>query len=716
MRQIIQDLATGATTLADLPRPVVPPGGVLIRTRMSLLSAGTERMLVDFGRAGWLSKARQQPEKVQQVLNKMRTDGVLQTIDAVRSKLEQPIPLGYCNAGVIVETRCRELQVGDRVASNGAHAELVAVPRNLCARIPDSVSDETAAFTVIGSIGLQGMRLARPRLGECFVVTGLGLIGLMTVQLLRANGCRVLGIDFDDSKLTLARDLGASTVNAADTDQVLATADSFSRGRGVDGVLLTAATTSSDPVAQAAHMCRKRGRIVLVGVVGLELNRSDFFEKELTFQVSCSYGPGRYDQAYEQDGQDYPVGFVRWTEQRNFEAVLDMMADARLGTDSLVSHRFAFGDAPRAYDLLSSNEPSLGILLKYDDKNEWSAPRIVLSRSDSLSDRSMDRSATGPVSRSTPVVGVIGAGNYAGRVLMPAFQKAGARLLALANRGGPSAAHYGARFGFEEITTDVTSLLHDDRVNTVVIATRHDSHARYACEALRAGKHVFCEKPICLTTAQLNEIRSAWEEVGGKSGSPQLMVGFNRRFAPLIAIVSRLLAEVRAPRAFVMTVNAGAIPPDHWTQDPDVGGGRVVGEACHFIDLLRYLAGSPIVSHEATYLSAPARDTTTIDLRFADGSIGSVHYFANGSKSLPKERLEIFTNGRTMVLDNFRRLHVYGWSRVRARRLWRQDKGQRACVEAFVGALTSRAPSPIPFEEILEVARISIDVADNPGA
>jgi predicted dehydrogenase/threonine dehydrogenase-like Zn-dependent dehydrogenase len=670
-------------------------------------------MLLDFGKANPIEKARQQPDKVRMVLNKMRTDGLLPTIEAVRRKLDRPLPLGYSCVGRVlaVGPGVKSFAVGERVASNGKHAEVVAVPVNLCARVPDGVTDEVAAFTVIGAIALQGIRLAQPTLGETVAVTGLGLIGQMAVQLLRANGCRVLAIDFDPGRLELARSHGAETVNLAGGEDPIVAAERFSRGHGVDAVIVAAATRSSQPIHQAARMCRQRGRVVLVGVTGLELSRADFHEKELSFQVSCSYGPGRNDPSYEENGQDYPVGLVRWTERRNFEAVLDMMADGRLNVAPLVSHRFTIDAAEEAYLLLGGNEPSLGILLQYaatEDK-----PAEVLRRSAVRLGPSIDALPGAEAGEGRAVVSFIGAGNYATGVLMPAFKAAGAHFRVVASRSGLSGMHAGRKFGFEETTTDTESVLDDPQVNAVVIATRHDSHARLACQALRAGKHVFVEKPLALTLGELSEMERICE---GSARRPLLMVGFNRRFAPQAKKIKALLEAAKGPKAFVMTVNAGAIPTGHWTQDPEVGGGRILGEACHFIDLLRFLAGVQITSQSAgSRMVGPVADTTTIQLGFADGSIGTIHFFANGNKSFPKERLEIFAAGRVLQLDNFRKLTGYGWSGFRRMNLWRQDKGQSSCVQAFVDAVRESGTSPISIEELMEVSRVTVGLAQTAG-
>jgi predicted dehydrogenase len=702
MKQVLQSLKSGKVEVAEVPAPAVRSGALLIRTRASLISSGTERMLLEFGRAGWLEKARQQPDKVRQVWEKIRTDGLWPAVEAVRSKLERPLELGYCNVGTVAELGpgVTGFSVGDRVVSNGPHAELVSVPVNLCARVPDAVADDQAAFTVLGAVALQGIRLAEPTLGESVAVIGLGLVGLLAVQLLRAQGCRVLGLDPDAARVGLARQFGAEAVDlGAGTDPVAA-AQAFSRGLGMDAVIIAAATQSPEPIHQAARMCRKRGRIVLVGVSGLELSRADFYEKELTFQVSCSYGPGRYDPAYEEKGQDYPVAFVRWTAQRNFEAVLDMLADRRLDVRRLISHRFPIADAEKAYAVVLGSEPSLGVLLEYPGVEPDRAQRTVVLRSV-------------PVARSDrAVVSVIGAGEYAGRVLLPAFKAGGAQLRIVATRSGASSLHAARKFGFEAATTDPEQALHDRETTAVVIATRHDSHAHYVLAALRAGKHVFVEKPLCLTQEELDEIERLYASLlTGPAGPPLLMVGFNRRFAPHVQKMKALLEGVPGPRAMVMTVNAGAVPADHWTRDPQVGGGRILGEACHFIDLLRYLAGAHIERWSRFDLEGPSSDAASVQLAFADGSVGTIHYFTNGSRAFPKERLEVFAGGRVLQLDNFRRLRGYGWPGFSKMHLWRQDKGQRACVRAFLTAVERGGPPPIPIEELFEASRVTLELA-----
>jgi len=707
MKQLLQNLNSGETYREESPAPIVSDNCLLIASSISLISVGTEKMLVDFGKSNYLQKAKQQPEKVKMVIDKIKTDGLFTTVDAVRSKLAQPIPLGYSNAGTVVSVGNNVVgyKVGDRVVSNGPHADIVKVPANLCAKIPDNVTDESAAFTVISSIGLQGIRLAKPTLGEAFVVTGVGLIGLLTVQLLRAHGCRVLAIDYDESKLELAKSFGAESCNPGKGENPVEKAHAFSRGRGIDAVIITASTKSSDPVSQAAQMCRKRGRIVLVGVTGLELNRSDFYEKEISFQVSCSYGPGRYDSEYEEKGNDYPFGLVRWTEQRNFEAVLDMMSAGIIDVQSLITKHFDFDDAVNAYHFLSTESSALGILLKYkSDASSRMITDVVLN--------------SAPLyEASKPIVGFIGGGNYASRVLIPFFKSAGAQLHTIATAGGINAVVNGKKFGFLNATTDTQSMIDNSEINTLAVVTRHHSHAKFVGDGIRAGKNIFVEKPLAITREQLQSVKEAYNSAHNAGYSPRVMVGFNRRFAPQIRKMKELLDSQSEPKSFIMTMNAGSLPDVHWTQDTEVGGGRIIGEACHFIDLMRYLTGSEIVSIQALRMGdTPAvkitEDKATISLGFKDGSFGTIHYFSNGSSLFPKERIEVFVAGRVLQLDNFRKLTGYGWRGFSKFNLWKQDKGQKACADAFLRSISEGKSCPIPIDEIFEVAEYSIRAAE----
>lgn len=703
MKQILQNLSNGETQLVEVPCPQAKNGQLLISTIKSLVSVGTERMLIDFGKSGWVAKARSQPDKVKMVLDKVKTDGLVATVDTVRSKLDQPLPLGYCNVGLVQDSGNTGYKVGTRVVSNGHHAEVVRVPQNLCAAIPDNVDNDTAAFTVLAAIAMQGVRIANPTIGESVVVTGLGLIGLITVQILRANGCRVLGVDFDTSKCELASEFGAEVVDLSKNEDVLAKSNEFSRGRGVDAVIITASTKSNEPVSQAATMCRKRGRIVLVGVVGLELSRADFYEKEISFQVSCSYGPGRYDSGYEEKGNDYPVGFVRWTEQRNLEAVLDLMSSSAINMQPLISHSFEIEDAINAYKCLDDRS-ALGILLNYTAKpEELLSKKVVTIRSADI------------YAKEDAVCGFIGGGNYASRVLIPAFKMAGAKLDTLLTSGGVSAVHHGKKHNFASASTDMSLLLSNDAINTLVIATQHNLHAKQVVSSLNAGKNVFVEKPLALSHLELDSIEQAYNAQEGKC---RIMVGYNRRFAPHIVKMKSLLANVAEPKAFIMTMNAGAIPAEHWTQEPGVGGGRIIGEACHYIDLMRFLTGSKIVSFSATCMgSAPGVDITedkaSITLTFKDGSFGTIHYLSNGGKAFAKERIEVFANNAVLQLDNFRTLNGYGWPGFKKYKLISQDKGQNNCSKAFISAVNFGDESPINFDEIMEVARISVDVSES---
>lgn len=709
MKQILQSLKSGETMVGDIPCPLAKQGELLIRSSCSLISAGTERMLIEFGKANPIEKARQQPDKFQMVLDKIRTDGLMPTMHAIYGKLEQTIPLGYCNVGEVLEVGdgLNGFSIGDRVASNGCHAEVVSAPVNLCAKIPFNVSDEEAAFTVVGAIALQGIRLANPTLGEAVVVIGLGLIGQLAVQLLRANGCRVLGIDYDPDKIMLAKSFGVEVVDLSLGEDPVKAAELFSKGRGVDAVLITAATLSNEPMHQAALMCRKRGRIVLVGVVGLELARDDFFKKELTFQVSASYGPGRYDPNYEEKGQDYPIGFVRWTEQRNFEAVLDMMADGRLNVRPLITHKFDLDQVEAAYKLVAGDSSSLGIILQYKNHQEKSN-EIIRQRTIALKSTNFHNA-----SKLDPNLAFIGSGNYATGILIPAFKRTAARLVSVASRAGLSSAHAGKKFGFIEATTDSEKLFNDQNINALVISTRHDSHAALVLKALRSGKHVYVEKPLCLSKLELLEIEREYKTLKtSEKGCPILMVGFNRRFAPQVQKIKSLLLGSGGPRSFIMTVNAGEIQEDSWVHDLKIGGGRIVGEACHFIDLLRFLSGSQIVGRHSVRLDSKNNDTVSIQLKFADGSIGIINYFSNGSKAFPKERLEIFSNGGILQLDNFRKLTGYGWSGFKSMHLWSQDKGHNACAKAFVDAVANDLLSPIPAEELFEVSSAAIEISE----
>lgn len=704
MKQILQDLKNGNTEVAEVPVPMVLPGSIIIETKASIISAGTERMLVDFGKANYLSKARQQPEKVKMVLEKIKTDGLLPTIDAVQAKLGAPLPLGYCNAGVVAEPSDSSFYKGQRVVSNGYHAEFVRCPINLCAPIPDNVDDESAAFTVLGAIALQGVRLVKPTIGESVVVIGLGLVGLLTVQILKANGCKVLAVDFDSARCELAKNFGAEVCDLSKGYDSIEAALLMSDGIGVDAVIIAAASESNEIISNAAKMCRKKGRIVLVGVIGLELSRDQFFEKELSFQVSCSYGPGRYDPSYEISGQDYPLEFVRWTENRNFLAVLDLMATGSIDVKPLISHRYSIEDGVSAYSELD-NKDALGICLNY--KTHSKSDQVNL-RNLQIADREIPKA-------SASICSFVGAGNYASRTLIPAFKAANAVCDSLVSSGGISSTILGKRFGFSNISTDLELSLNDNHVNTLVISTTHNLHASQVVAGLNKKKHIFVEKPLAITLDDLDTIEMTYNN---SNNNNIVMVGFNRRFSPHIVKMKTLLRSSNVPKNIIMTINAGEVPSEHWLQDREIGGGRVIGEVCHFLDLMRFLVGEEVTQHSATMIGeSPVvevrEDKVVIVLSFADGSVGVINYLANGGKAFPKERIEVFSNDAVLQLNNFRELKGYGWKGFKSFRTIRQNKGQKECVAAFVDSVVSGGMSPIPMHELLEVSRLTIEIAES---
>ena len=698
MKQILQNLGNGETMLAEVPCPSRGSGGVLAATTRTLVSLGTEKMLIDFGKGGWIAKARSQPDKVKQVLQKIKTDGLWTTLDAVKAKLDTPIPLGYCHVGRVVEADTTSgLSPGDRIVSNGPHAEMVSVPKNLTAKIPDNVSDEQAAFTVVSAIGLQGIRLLQPTLGEKVVVSGLGLIGLLTVQMLRAQGCQVLGIDFDAAKLKLAQQFGAETVDLSAGQDPIKVAETWSGGVGVDAVLITASTKSDELIHQAATMCRQRGRVVLVGVIGLNIQRADFYEKEISFQVSCSYGPGRYDDNYEKRGLDYPIGFVRWTEQRNFQAVLDLMADGKIDVGPLITHRFSFDNALDGYKAVGE-KGAMGILLEYPDADKVTIESDKANQKVALADTFEPKSGQLKVA-------FIGAGGFTTRMLLPLLPKNVIKKTIVSSTG-VSAAHAGKKYGFQEISTDSDAAFNDTEVDAIFITTPHSSHARFVCQALNANKHVFVEKPLAMNREELAEIETALQQ----NPDRMLMIGFNRRFSPHMIEMKNWLKGCQEAKAIIITVNAGAIPADHWTQDPEIGGGRIIGEACHFIDLARFLADSPISETNAVAMGGEGRlgDCVSIQLSFKNGSIANVHYLANGNKSFPKERIEVFGSGKIMTCSNFRVSQQFGGrGKMKTKS---QDKGHANELAAFVDAIGT-GTWPIAREELIEVSQATLEAA-----
>lgn len=684
--------------MAAVPEPLAQPHHVLIANSASIISAGTEKMTMDLARKSLLSKARDRPDQVRRVLEKMRNEGLLQTVSQVRQKLDEPVPMGYSSAGIVLACGAgvQSFKPGDRVASNGPHAGVVCVPKHLCARVPDGVSLEHAAFAVLGAIAMQGVRLSRAALGETVLVIGLGLIGQLTVALLKAAGVRALGTDLDYAKCELA----VSKMGAAEARPGMGAADVMSRTRGLgaDTVIITAATPSKAPMDLAVEAVRQKGRIVLVGVVGLELDRRPFYFKEAEFVVSCSYGPGRYDPEYEDRGHDYPPSYVRWTEQRNIQAVLDLMGSGALDVAPLVSHRFPIDQAEHAYDLIDSKrEPYLGIVLQYPEASpgETQARRIALR-----SGRAVPRGELG--------VGCIGAGNFARSVLLPAISKVPQlhpRMICSAR--GLSAHHSGLKLGFDSVTADEDEVFAAADVDVVFIATQHDQHARQVIKALKAGKHVFVEKPLALTVEELVEIEAALEACSDPR--PLLMVGFNRRFSPAARSVRDFFAKVPEPLTVSVRFNAGSIPKNHWTQVDEVGGGRIIGEACHAIDLATYLTGSLPVRVLAESIGGPDAPNITDDqcfmiLRHANGSVSSIGYLAGGDKAFPKERVEVFGGGRVAVIDDFREVQLCSRGKINRQRSRSQDKGHGAEIRAFADALLQGSVSPISWEELRSVS------------
>jgi predicted dehydrogenase/threonine dehydrogenase-like Zn-dependent dehydrogenase len=690
MKQIIQSFKTGETILEEVPAPQLKRGAVLIQTTRTLVSLGTERMLVEFGKSNLISKARQQPEKVKQVLDKIKTEGLLPTLEAVFNKLEQPLPLGYCNVGrvIAVGEGVTDFSIGDRVASNGQHAEFVCVPQNLVAHIPDNVSDEEASFTVIGSIGLQGIRLLNPTIGETVVVVGLGLIGLLTAQLLIANGCNVIGVDIDNDKLELARKWGVIPFNPKIGD-VVKYVESFTNNIGADGVIITASTKSNEIISQAARMSRKRGKIVLVGIIGLELSRSEFYEKELSFQVSCSYGPGRYDENYEQKGLDYPIAFVRWTEKRNFETILNSISTNKLKVKEMITNITPLDQFQNIYGSIGSNK-SIASIISYPELQINKPSQVVKLREETF------KSSKG-------IIGIIGSGNFTKMTMLPALKNSGASFKYIASAGGVTGTALARKYDFLYSTTDYNEILNDTEVDLVLITTRHDQHASMVVESLKKNKNVFVEKPLAICEEQLASIVNTYN----LSNDSTLTVGFNRRFSPHSIKIKSLIGN--GPMNVIATMNAGSIPSNVWIHDMNIGGGRIIGEACHFIDLITYFTGSKVTSVCMNAMGVNPNENTdnaTILLKYENGSTGVINYFANGSKSYPKERIEIYTQERTAVIDNFRLTTCYGFNNF-SKLKTALDKGHKNQFLSLINQVKNGGSPLIPFEEIINTTRAS---------
>lgn len=696
MKQILQNIRTGERTIASVPAPMVRAGEVLIANEASLVSAGTEKMVMDLASKSLLGKAKERPDHVRRVLEKIRNEGLLTTIRQVQKKLGEPMTMGYSSAGIVLACGdgVQHFKPGDRVASNGCHAEVVSVPANLCAQVPEGVPMEHACFAVLGSIALQGVRLGKGNLGETVLVIGLGLVGQLTVALLHASGCRVIGTDLDAEKCELAKKLGAEIAKPGLRGGDV---EALTNGLGADAVIITASTKSNGPIELAAAAVRQKGRVVLVGVVGLELDRRPFYFKEAEFVVSCSYGPGRYDPDYEERGHDYPAAYVRWTEQRNIQAVLDLMASGKLDVSPLITHRIPISEAERAYQIIDQgSEPYLAMVLQYPGAVEEKTARQVQFQA-------------AAASGSKRAIGVLGAGNFARMVLVPSIQQSGKfRLKAICSAGGTSAAHTGQDSGFEIATTDEAALFEDPEIDTIFSITQHNQHADHVLRALRAGKNIFVEKPLCLTTDELESIDSLLAEL---EQPPVVMVGFNRRFSPSAKLVKDFFRKVTTPLAVTFRFNAGEIPAEHWTQHDGEGGGRIIGEACHAIDLATYLTGSVPVRVYAESVAGPAGtitdDQCVITLRHANGSISSIGYFSSGDKAFPKERVEVFGGGQVAVIDDFRTVTTCAGGKTSLQKL-SQDKGHNQEIAALAQSLSAGSEGPISWAELRGVSLASI--------
>ncbi len=693
MKQILQNIKSGETVLETIPAPKLSKTSVLIKTTKSLVSLGTERMLVEFGRSSLIQKARQQPEKVAMVLDKMKAEGILPTLEAVFSKLDQPIPLGYCNVGKVIDVgeEVTEFKIGDRVASNGPHAEIVSVPKNLVVKIPESVKDEEATFTVIGSIGLQGIRLLNPTLGETIVVYGLGLIGLISSQLLKMNGCNVIGIDIDDAKCALAKKLGINSINAMKTDIDKYVLEKTS-GIGSDGVLITASSKSNEIISESAKICRKKGKIVLVGVIGLELNRNEFYSKELSFTVSCSYGPGRYDDIYEQKGIDYPLPYVRWTEKRNFETILSSIQKSQLNVKDLITQSVDLKDFKTIYEDLKSKK-NIASIISYPDleKKERISNNINLY--------------TNNYSKQKAVIGIIGSGNFTNSTILPCLKKTSAKIKFIASSSGISSTMLAKKYNIDNSTTDYKNILDDDEIDTVIIATRHNTHAKLILESLSADKNIFVEKPLALNSTELNQIISALKD----SPKKQLMVGFNRRFSPHTVGIKKSIGEDTGPINIIANMNAGFIDKNHWVNDLKIGGGRIIGEACHLIDICNYLTGSLVESVYANSIGIGTdimSESMSITLSYVDGSNAVINYFSNGSKKYSKERIEVYSNQKTWILDNYIKTTGYGVKNFKNLKS-RINKGHQIQFKKFIESIKKGNGPLISLEQLINVSHAS---------
>ena len=693
MKQILQSLRNGSIVVDDIPMPKVKDGYILIKTSKTLISSGTERNLIKFGKSNYIQKALSQPTKVREAIYKIKNDGILETYKAISNKLDTPTSLGYCNVGTVIKVgkNVMNFNIGDQVVSNGCHSEIVSVPKNLCVKIPKNIKDDDAVFSILGAIALQGIRLANTNLGETVAVIGLGLIGLLTLEILKASGCNVIAIDIDEKKVRIAKSLGVSSIKLSKSNSTVSTVDKITDGIGVDAAIVTSSSENNQPIELASKLCRKKGSVILIGVADLKLDRNIFYEKELNFQVSCSYGPGRYDRNYEEKGLDYPIGYVRWTENRNISAILNLIKENKIQLDKFKQRTFDVEEAAKAFDFMIKNKDSLGIIINFKNKTRPLSLReeIIISKPKKLKNIN---------------IGFFGAGNYS-KVLLKEIIKSEVNLDTIVSDRGVTGTQVGKQFNFRNSSTSDKSIYNNKKINLVFICTQHESHANLVLQNLNAGKNVFVEKPLALNLRDLSLVKKSLER-----NQKKLFIGFNRRFSKFSKKIKTLLSGYDVPKAIVINVNAGKIPLDSWIHDLDKGGGRLVGEACHFIDFSRFIIGKKIIDYKKTSLVNKTNDTFSINLSFEDGSIASINYFANGHKSISKERIEIFMDGKILYLDNFRKLKGYGWPNFSGMMSIIQDKGQPSMIKEIIQILEEGGDPLIPYEEIIEVNKIAIEL------
>ena len=684
MEQLTQNLKDGAMQIMQVPFPALNAGQVLVRNHYSLISAGTEGKTVKDARLGYIGKARARKEEVKKVIQTAKTIGVLETYKMVMNKLDAPSALGYSCAGEIIAVAddVKDFKIGDKVACGGAgavHAEVVAISVNLCVKLDDNADLKSACFTTVGAIAMQGIRQADLRLAENCVVIGLGLIGQITVSLLKASGVNVIAIDIDSNQVAKAKLMGAD-LSLSRNDELLSNKiNEFTNGYGADAVIITASTSSNDPIELAGELCRKKGKVIIVGAVPTGFSRKNYYIKELELKMSCSYGPGRYDSEFEEEGIDYPYAYVRWTETRNMQAFAKLLQEQKIPIDKIITHEFAFQNAKAAYDLiLEKSEPFAGIVLKYDIEKKIES-KVVLNQTKKAS---------------KVYIGLIGAGSFAQNILLPRIATTESSFIGLTTGKSNNAINISQKYKFNYCTNEVNDLFADESINTIFITTRHDSHFEYVKKGIENGKNVFVEKPLCLNEEELTIIKNDVSKYNGN-----IMVGFNRRFAPLLQTIKSKTSS-DSPVSIHYRINAGAVASDHWTQNPKIGGGRIIGEVCHFIDLCAYIAGSKVkyVSGFSMLTAGHTEDTVTINLIMENGSIANICYYANGSKELAKERIEVYNGGNTYILDDFKSLSMFGKSNKKIEQ--KQDKGHQQEIIEFINSIKDGKSNPISFDEI----------------